>query len=71
VVFELRLQESGKLVHCYPAESAALAFMRDVVRIGGRDQAARFSLEECDERGERRIIAAGAVLVQRALEDRA
>jgi len=71
VIFELRLPDSGKLVHCYPAEDTALAFVRDVVRIAGRDQAARFSLEECDERGERRIVAAGALLVQRALEDRA
>jgi hypothetical protein len=71
VAFELRLHDSDKLVHCYPAEGAALAFVRDVVRIAGRDEGARFSLEEFEEGGERRIVAAGAVLVQRALEDRA
>jgi hypothetical protein len=42
-----------------------------VVRVGGRDQAARFTREEHEEHGDTRPIATGMVLVQRALEDRA
>ena len=70
MVFELRRLEAG-LVHVYATEAAALAFVRDVVRIGGRDQAACFSLDERDERGQTRRLADGAALVRRALEDRA
>ena len=71
MVFELRRLDAGKLVHVYATEAAALAFVRDVVRIGGRDQAACFSLDERDERGQTRRLAQGAALVRRALEDRA
>ena len=71
MAFELRYREGGKLVHTYASEGAALAFVRDVVRVGGREQAAQFSLDERNERGEVRTIAVGPPLVQRALEDRA
>ena len=71
VGFELRRRDTGSLVHAYATEGAALAFMRDVVRIGGRDQAANFALDERDEQGQTRRLAEGVVLVRRALEDRA
>lgn len=71
VVFELRRRDTGTLVHQYAMEGAALAFVRDVVRIGGREQAACFALDERDERGQTRRLADGVALVQRAVEDRA
>ena len=49
VVFELRRRDTGSLVHAYATEGAALAFVRDVIFIGGRDQAACFALEVRDE----------------------
>jgi hypothetical protein len=70
VGFDLRHLDTGNLVHHYSTEGAALAFVRDVVRIGGREQASGFLLEERDEHGQMRTVAAGAALVQRALEDR-
>jgi hypothetical protein len=71
VVFELRDLRTRKLVYRYNTERAALAFVRDVIRVSGHEEAARFSLEEGDESGEPRTVAAGELLVQRALEDRA
>ena len=71
MVFALRHLDSGKLIHQYRTEGAALAFVRDVIRVGGRERAARFSLEERDMNGETHTLATGASLVQRALEDRA
>ena len=71
VVFELRRRDTGSLVHAYATEGAALAFVRDVVFIGGRDQAACFALKVRDELGQTRTLAEGLALVQRALEDRA
>jgi hypothetical protein len=71
VVFELRRRDTGSLVHAYPTEGAALAFVRDVVRIGGRDQAACFALDQRDEQDQTRRLAEGLALVQRAVEDRA
>lgn len=71
VVFELRRLETGGLVRRYVTEGAALAFVRDVVRIGGREQAASFILNETDEHGLIRTIDKGGALVRRALEDRA
>jgi len=41
------------------------------VRVSGRDEAARFSLEEGEVSGQTHTVATGASLVQRALEDRA
>jgi hypothetical protein len=71
VAFELRHVESGTLIRTYPTESAALAFVRDVVRVSGREEAAVFTLEERDQHGDTRTLASKAALVQRALEDRA
>ena len=73
VVFDLRRLDGGGLVHRYPTEGAALAFVRDVVRIAGHEQAACFLLEEQDEdaEGKAHTITQGADLVRRALEDRA
>lgn len=71
VVFELRRRDTGGLVHAYHTEGAALAFVRDVIFIGGRDQAACFALEVRDELGQIRTLAEGPALIQRALEDRA
>jgi hypothetical protein len=71
MVFELRRRDSGGLVHRYATEGAALAFVRDVARIAGREQAASFVLDERDEQGQTRPVAEGMALVRRALEDRA
>ena len=71
MVFELRDLRTGKLVYRYNTERAALALVRDVVRVSGHEEAARFSLEEGDESGETHTVAAGELLVRRALEDRA
>jgi hypothetical protein len=72
VAFELRYLKTDALVHVYRTESAALAFVRDVIRIGGKDRAAGFTLWEREgDGGGTREVASGAALVQRALEDRA
>ena len=71
VRFELRRQDTGSLIRAYPTEGAALAFVRDVIRIGGRDQAACFALDQQDEQGQTRRLSEGLELVQRALADRA
>ena len=70
MVFELRRRGTGRLIHVYATEGAALAFVRDVIFIGGRDQAACFALEVRDELGQTCTLAEGLALVQRALEDR-
>jgi hypothetical protein len=66
VVFELRRSDTGGLVRRYATEGAALAFVRDVIRVAGREPAAGFVLEERDERNQTRFIAVGPELVQRA-----
>jgi hypothetical protein len=71
VAFELRHLATGNLIHRYPTEGAALAFVRDVVRVGGRAAAEQFALDQRDEHEQTRTLAAGAALVRRALEDRA
>jgi hypothetical protein len=71
VVFVLRRRDTGSLVRHYASEGAALAFVRDVIRVGGREQAAGFVLDQQDERGQTYTLAEGMALVQRALEDRA
>ena len=71
MVFELRRADTGSLIHRYTTEGAALAFVRDVIRIGGRQEAAGFALDERNEQGQTRTLAEGDALVQRALEDRA
>lgn len=71
VVFELRRLDTGGLIHRYATEGAALAFIRDVVRIAGREQAACFVLDEQYAEDDVHRIAAADDLVKRALEDRA
>jgi hypothetical protein len=55
----------------YDKEGAALAFLRDVIRLGSRDAASRFVLTQDDEHGAARTIASGETLMKRALEDQA
>lgn len=64
VVFELRDRDSGTLVHRYTNEGGALGFVRDVLRFGGRDQAAAFALAEWNETGDLLVLASGPALVQ-------
>ena len=71
VVFVLRRRDTGGVVHQYATEGAALAFVRDVLHVGGREQAAGFVLDQRDETGQTHTLAEGADLVRRALEDRA
>jgi hypothetical protein len=71
VVFELRRLDTGGLVHRYDLEGPALAFVRDVVRVAGHEQAALFGLYAQDSEGREHPIAEGADLVSRALQDRA
>ena len=72
MAFELRYLKTDALVHVYQTESAALAFLRDVIRIGGKDRAAGFTLWEREgDGGGRHEVANGPALAQRALEDRA
>lgn len=54
VVFLLRRRDTGGVVHRYATEGAALGFVRDVLRVGGREQAAGFVLEQLDEGGQAR-----------------
>ncbi len=70
VVFELRRLDTGGLVHGYDTEGTALAFVRDVVRVAGHEQAACFALYEEDSEGREQPIAEGSDLVWRALQDR-
>lgn len=69
MVFELRRLDTGGLVHRYEDEGHALAFVRDVVRVGGHEQAALFALYEQDSDDREHPIAQGADLVWRALQD--
>ncbi len=71
VSYQLRHLDTGTLVRTYDKEGAALAFMRDVIRLGGRDAASRFALTYADEHGNAHAIAEGEALMRRALEDRA
>src|SRR5919199_1408675 len=63
-VFELRRRDTGGLVHAYATEGAALAFVRDVIFIGGRDQAICLALQMRDELGHPPTLAEGLALVQ-------
>lgn len=71
MVFELRRLDTGGLVHRYATEGAALAFIRDVVRVAGHEQAACFALDEEETEGKVHRTAQGVELVRRALQDRA
>jgi hypothetical protein len=67
--FELRYIATRRLIREYRSEGAALAFVRDVVRLGGREPASQFELLVAD-RDTLMYVAGGVGLVQRALEDR-
>jgi hypothetical protein len=71
VPFQLRHLDTGAIVRTYEKEGAALAFLRDVVRLGSRGAASHFALTHEDEHGIVRTVAQGEALVRRALEDRA
>jgi hypothetical protein len=71
MTFQLQHLATGELIWIYDQESGALAFIRDVVRFGSREQATQFALCVVDERGDRYVVAEGGALVTRALEDRA
>jgi len=71
VPFQLRHVDTGAVVRTYEKESAALAFLRDVVRLGSREAASRFALTHEDEHGAARTVAEGQALVTRALDDQA
>ena len=63
VAFELRRLDTGGVVHRYESEGDALAFVRDVVRVAGHEQAAVFALYEQDSEDREHPIAQGADLV--------
>ncbi len=69
MTYELRYLDTAALVRTYDKEGAALAFLRDVVRLGSRDAASRFVLSHEDEHGDTRVVAEGEALVRRALAD--
>ena len=71
MTFQLRHLATGELIWVYDQESAALAFIRDVVRFGSHQHATQFTLCAGDERGDVYLVAEGDALVTRALEDRA
>jgi hypothetical protein len=71
VPYQLRHLDTGAVVRTYEKEGAALAFLRDVIRLGSRDAASRFSLTQDDEQGGTRTISEGEALMRRALEDQA
>jgi hypothetical protein len=71
MAYHLRHLHTGDLIRSYGTESAALAFVRDVVRFGSREDASHFALDHEDEHGRSSRIADGGSLVTRALEDRA
>jgi len=71
VPYQLRHLDTGAVVRTYENEGAALAFLRDVIRLGSREAASRFALTRQDEHGAERTIADGAALMRRALEDQA
>jgi hypothetical protein len=67
--FELRHIRTRRLIRAYTRESAALAFVRDVVHLGDREQASQFELLVADGASMRMQIAKGVELVKRALQD--
>jgi hypothetical protein len=70
VAFELRHLLSGAVIRNYASEGAALAFVRDVVRVRGHRDAARFALTYTNEHRVVQRVAEAEALVARALEDR-
>jgi len=71
VSYHLRHLDTGAVVHTYDKEGAALAFLRDVVRLGSHAAARQFVLAYEDQRGGMHTIAEGEALMTRALEDQA
>ncbi len=67
---QLAIAETGQVVRTYAREAAALAFIRDVVFLRGRQDAAQFTLRTIDVDNRIRTLAEGDALVQRAVEDR-
>jgi len=61
---------SGSVIHTYPTEASALAFVRDVLVFAGHDAAGKFRLTFSDAGGRTTTIAEGSALVRRVLEDR-
>jgi hypothetical protein len=61
---------TGKVIHSYERESAALGFIRDVVLFGSHQAAAQFSLHRVRVGLGHTTLVEGELLVQRALEDR-
>src|SRR5689334_13721805 len=49
MTYALRYLDTAALVRNYEKDGAALAFLRDVVRLGSRDAASRFLLSHVDE----------------------
>lgn len=68
-MFQLHRSDTGALVHRYPTEGAALAFIREVIRIGGHNHAACFALDERESEGKLQRVAEGVELIRRALQD--
>jgi hypothetical protein len=71
MAYHLRYLRTGDLIRSYDRESAALGFVRDVVRLASSQSAAQFALDYEDEQGLTSRVAEGRLLVTRALEDRA
>lgn len=68
MAFEIWDTESGNLVGDYPTERAALDVVRRMIEIHGRQAVATWALANENRRGTTRTVAAGTVLVDRALE---
>jgi hypothetical protein len=71
MAYHLRYLRTGNLIRSYDTESAALGFVRDVVRLASSQSAAQLALDYEDEQGLTSRVAEGGLLVTRALEDRA
>ena len=63
-------QHTGKLVWTYASEGVALGFVRDVVRLRSRQDAAQFELRMVVGSTRTTTIAEGEQLVTRALAGR-
>jgi hypothetical protein len=70
MVLQLRHLRTGAVIRSYETEGPALAFIRDVVRFGSRQEAAQFALVLVAEQGHTSTVAEGEALLKRALEDR-
>ena len=71
MAYKLRVADTRALIRAYDKESAALAFVRDVICLDSRSAASRFELRTVDECGDTLNVIEGEELVRRALEDRA